>query len=156
MLVSLALVLISGQKFAVRKSSRRAWTIACLVLGVIVCMAAFGLARRAFDPGFRGMVRGVFRAAGKGSFTWRLARYEEHFPRIAQRPIFGWSRPDWSASADHTFVNPIGTALWFHILGRFGLLGLVCSSSVLLWPVVRVSSGCRGIPGARLPVRSCS
>jgi hypothetical protein len=151
MLVSLAFLLVLGQKWSVRMGSRRAWMIALFLLGMVVCVAAFGLARRASDPGFRALVRGAFQSIGKESFTWRLARYEEQFSetkmtKIAQRPILGWSRPDWSASADHTLHDPIGTGLWFHTLGRFGLLGLASSTAVLLWPVVRVLR--------RLPARS--
>jgi hypothetical protein len=146
LLAALALLLVSGQRWSVRMGSRRAWTMALIVLGMVACVMVVGLARRALDPGVRDLFRGAFRAVGKGSFTWRLARYEEQFPTIAARPILGWSRADWSASADHTFVDPIGTGLWFHTLGRFGLIGLVCSTTVLLWPVVRVLH--------RLPPRS--
>jgi hypothetical protein len=144
MLVSLAFLLVSGQKRPVRMGSRRAWMIAIFLVGMVVCVAAFGLARRASDPGFRALVRGAFGAVGKGSLPWRLARYLDQIPRFAQRPILGWSRPDWSA--DHTFVDPISTGLWFHTLGRYGLLGLACSTAVLLGPVVRVLR--------RLPARS--
>jgi hypothetical protein len=146
MLVALALLLASGQKWSVPMGSRRVWTIVLIALGMVACLLAVGLARRGLGPGFRSMFRGAFLAVGKGSFTWRLARYEEQFPTIAARPILGWSRPDWSSSVDHTFVDPIATGLWFHTLGRFGLIGLACSTVVLLLPVVRVLY--------RLPARS--
>jgi hypothetical protein len=146
MLVSLAFLLGSGQKWSVRMGSRRAGMVAVFLLGVVVCGVGVGLAGRASDPGFRAQVRGAFQSVGRGSFTWRLARYEEQFRRVAQRPILGWSRPDWSASPDHPDVDPISTGLWFHTLGRFGLLGLACSTAVLLGPVVRVLR--------RLPARS--
>ena len=138
MLVSLALLLFVGQKSAVRRAPKRAWMIVVLVLGLVVGASVMVFARQSFDPGFRTALRGAFGAVGKGSFTWRMARYEDHFPQIARRPILGWARPDWSASADQTFVDPIGNGLWLHVLGRYGLLGLVSSAAVLTLPVLRV------------------
>src|SRR4051794_35070370 len=61
--------------------------VVAIVLGVVVLAATVVLARKAFDPEARHAVRAVFSTMGKGSFTWRLARYEEHFPQIAVRPI---------------------------------------------------------------------
>jgi hypothetical protein len=140
MLVSLALLLFVGQESAAPRARRRAWmvVVAVLVLGLVVGVSALGVARHSFDPGLRDALRGAFGAVGKGSFTWRLARYEDHFPQIGRRPILGWARPDWSASADHRFIDPIGTSLWLHVLGRYGLLGLVVSSAVPILPVLRV------------------
>jgi hypothetical protein len=144
MFLSLGILLIPGQERARRWTPRRAWVIGLVVLGVVVGGSAVVLARQAPGSGFRTAIRGAFRAIGKSSLTWRLARYEDQFPRIAQRPLLGWSRPDWSASADHRFVDPIGTGLWFHVLGRYGLLGLVSATAVLSAPVVGVI---RGLPG---------
>jgi hypothetical protein len=85
--------------------------------------------------GLRGKVRGVFRDLGKTSFTWRLARAEENLGRIAERPVLGWGRPDWSAADDGPFFDPAALSLWLMASGMFGAIGLICSTAVLLVPV---------------------
>jgi hypothetical protein len=86
----------------------------------------------------RGKVRDAFREIGKSSFTWRLARAEENLPRVAQRPVLGWSRPDWSIAEDGTFLDPAALGLWLMTLGMFGAVGLACSTATVLLPVGEV------------------
>ena len=83
-------------------------------------------------------VRDLFRSIDKTSFTWRLARSEEDLPRIAERPILGWARPDWSAAPDGHFINPVALGLWLTTLGSYGIVGLTCVAATLLLPVFEV------------------
>jgi len=138
MLTAVIPLLIMERRSTLGTGPSRTWVTATIILGMIAGMAMIGFARQAVDPGLRHSIRETFAAVGKTSFTWRMARYEELFPRIAQRPILGWSRPDWSASADQTFVNPIGNGLWLLILGMYGLIGLVASTAVLVLPIFHV------------------
>jgi hypothetical protein len=103
--------------------------------------------------GLRGKVRGAFREIGKTSFTWRLARSEEHLARVVQRPVLGWSRPDWSAAEDGRFVNPVNFGFWLSALGMFGAVGLTFSAATLLLPIGEVL---RKLPASAWVHGSCS
>ena len=105
---------------------------------VVVLIIATAVAEAAGGGGVREQVRDVFAGAGKQSFNWRLARYKEFFPQVMKAPILGWGRANWSATADHTFVNPVNLGLWLLALGMYGAFGLVASTLVLTLPVVEV------------------
>jgi len=89
-------------------------------------------------PALRVKVRELFQSIGKTSFTWRLARSGEDLDRIAERPALGWAQPDWSATPDGTFVNPVNLGLWLMTLGSYGAVGMTCATAVLLLPVEEV------------------
>lgn len=86
----------------------------------------------------RGKVRSAFHGMNKSSFTWRLARYEENVGRATEHPILGLARPNWSASADETFLDPVALGLWLFTLGSFGLVGMTASTLVLTLPAGEV------------------
>jgi hypothetical protein len=121
-----------------------------LALAVSTALAASGGA-----GGLRSQVREAFIGIGKTSFTWRLARSEQHLARVAERPALGWARADWSAAPGHTFVNPVNLGLWLLALGMYGAAGLICLALVLVLPVAEVlkwlpprswlNPGCSGV-----------
>jgi hypothetical protein len=88
--------------------------------------------------GLRDSVRSAFIGVGKSSFTWRLARSGDVLPRVAERPLLGWARADWSAAPGHTFFNPVNLGLWLLVLGMYGVAGLTVVALVLALPVVEV------------------
>jgi len=109
--------------------------------GVVVAallLAASAAPVGAAEGGLRGRVRDAFRGAGKGSFNWRLARSGEHLARVAERPVLGWGRADWSAAPGGEFVNPVNLGLWLLAAGMYGAVGLAASTLVLTLPVVEV------------------
>jgi hypothetical protein len=108
-----------------------------LLLALAVASAVVA-AERANWGALRVKVREVFHSIGKSSFTWRLARSEEDLDRVAERPLLGWGRPDWSAAPDGKFVNPVNLGLWLTTLGSYGIIGLTCMTAVLLLPVAQV------------------
>jgi hypothetical protein len=118
-----------------RASAAVGAAVLALAVAGSVAVAAAG------DPGgsgLRGKVRGLFHGIGKSSFTWRLARSQENLPRIAERPVLGWGRADWSAGAGGTFFNPVNLGLWLLVSGMFGAVGLIAAGATLLVPVAEV------------------
>lgn len=88
-------------------------------------------------PGGREQVRSMFRGLGKSSFTWRLARLEEHWPQLAERPLIGWGRADWSRlTTDGTFADPVALSLGFLAAGQLGLVGALALAGVLFLPIL--------------------
>lgn len=101
---------------------------------VIMTVLAVWLAA---DPGkARAVARGSFSSVGKGSFTWRMARTEESFGRIALRPWLGWGRSDWSGAPEGRFVNPVNLPLWLLSTGMFGASGTLALLAIVTVPVV--------------------
>ena len=109
------------------------------VAAVLAVAVAAGVLAMGTSGGLRQALRGAFSSAGKVSFTWRMARYEDNLRRAAERPILGRGRADWSNASDGTFVNPVNLGLWFHALGMFGAVGLVASTAVFAGPVIEVA-----------------
>lgn len=101
---------------------------AAIVAGVLLAAGAGPLRSRARD---------LFRSIGKGSFTWRLARYEEMLPRAAGSPWIGLGRADWSAATDGTFADPAALGAWALIFGHYGAIAAAASLAVLAWPAAR-------------------
>ena len=134
--VLVPLVLVRRLIWMLRSAS--AGMAAAVLLLAVVGASAVLAAEEGSWAGLRGKVRGVFREMGKTSFTWRLARSEENLVRVAERPVLGWGRPDWSAAENGIFVNPVNLGLWLTAVGMYGAAGLVCSSAVLLLPVEEV------------------
>ena len=85
----------------------------------------------------RDQVRNVIAGAGKQSFNWRLARALEYLPLIKERPWLGWGTADWSAAADHAFLNPVNLGLWLLSLGMYGITGLACLILLLTLPIAQ-------------------
>ncbi|MEO7728427.1 MAG: hypothetical protein ABIS45_14325 [Burkholderiales bacterium] len=73
----------------------------------------------------------IFRSAGRGSFTWRIARDQTALTLIRERPVVGLARWDWWRDKGE---RPWG--LVFLIFGQFGLVGFVLAFGSLLVPVL--------------------
>jgi hypothetical protein len=73
----------------------------------------------------------VFRAAGRGSFTWRISQDQKLLPDAMARPVAGSAAWDW--------WRPKGTRPWglsVLVLGQFGLVGLgLCFGALLAAPL---------------------
>ena len=105
--------------------------------------AVIGLAVTSFSAeaaigGLRERVRGVFAGAGKQSFTWRIARYEELTALALQKPLLGRGVLNWSPSPGHGFLDPVALGLWLFTLGTYGLVGLAAMTLVLVLPILEV------------------
>jgi hypothetical protein len=128
------------------------WAIGLMVLFV---SGTALVALRGGPGGARGAVRDTFAGAGKTSFTWRLARSEDLLPRVAEAPILGHARADWSPRPGHTFVNPVNLGLWVLVLGMYGAAGLAALALLLALPVAEavkwlpprawLNPGCSGV-----------
>lgn len=133
MLVALA-PLVANRRTGI--SLRSVMVTGVVLLSLAIAAAGAWVVFNGGVEGLRGQVRGLFGAIGRGSFTWRLARIEEHFPQMARRPILGWGRADWSSrSPGGTFEAPPALSLWLHVTGMFGATGLVASASLMLLPI---------------------
>ena len=132
-IVLTAVVLIPMMAAKSRRSWARPAAVGVVVLAGLVIAAGVALVGKD-----REKARGVARTVGKGSFTWRLGRYEENLPRLAERPILGRARADWSAEADGTFVDPVALGLWMPALGLYGVVGLFALTLATTLPVVEV------------------
>jgi hypothetical protein len=108
----------------------------CLTIGAGLVVAAISLSRS--------RLRGLFGEVGKGSFTWRLARYEQFMAEAARRPVLGHGRADWSPMPDGTFIDPAAMGLWFHTFGTFGVVGALATAGVLICPLVLLVAGRHG------------
>jgi hypothetical protein len=146
MALALAPLLVVSRGWTVSARPKVAATLA--VVAIVTVAAAVGLALAAETGVLRQSVRRVFSQSGKSSFTWRLARAEENLPRIAERPVLGWSRADWSARPGGTFDNPVNIGLPVLAAGMFGMIGLTAVIGVFLSPVIEV--------GRWLPLRAWS
>jgi hypothetical protein len=74
----------------------------------------------------------VFRAAGRGSFIWRMARDQRALTLISEHPVIGAGRWDW--------WRPNGERPWgllLMIVGQFGVVGMVLAFGSLLMPAIR-------------------
>ncbi len=89
--------------------------------------------------GLREQARSFFLGIGKGSFTWRLARYQDLFATAAAHPVLGWGRPDWPlwGQAD-ALACPVSLGFWLFALGMYGIVGLAAATLVLVLPLVEV------------------
>jgi hypothetical protein len=136
MLAVVLVVVLLRQRERFRFRARRAY--AAVAAGVLVLALTGSVAVAAAEAGgwsgLRNTVRGFFRDIGKASFTWRLARSEENVRRIAERPLLGWGRADWSAAAGGTFVNPVNIGWWVLAAGMFGAVGVVSAATALMLP----------------------
>ena len=84
MLVALA-PLVANRRTGI--SLRSVMVTGVVLLSLAIAAAGAWVVLNGGVEGLRGQVRGLFGAIGRGSFTWRLARIEDHFPQMAQRPI---------------------------------------------------------------------
>ena len=124
-----------------------------IVAGVVLAIAAVAVvgawAIMVGAGGVRDQFRAIFHGIGKSSFTWRLARIVENLPRLAERPILGWGRADWSRlTPDGTFPDPITLSFWFLVSGMYGAFGLLASAALLLLPIA-ASANAPPIPRPR-------
>jgi hypothetical protein len=142
MLLALLPLIAIGQSGEYRR-----WLIVAGVFLVIAVVAALTSMVIVGGPGgIQGQLRSLFHGIGKQSFTWRLARIVEDFPQLAQRPILGWGRADWSGlSPDGSFQDPIALSFWFLVTGMYGALGLLASASLLLLPIAASASRVRSL-----------
>lgn len=115
---------------------RRRLIVAGIVLTIAAVVTAGVWVVLVGPGGARGELRALFHGVGKSSFTWRLARVVDHLPRLAERPILGWGRADWSGlSPDGSFLDPIALSFWFLVSGAYGGFGLLASAGLLMLPV---------------------
>jgi hypothetical protein len=76
----------------------------------------------------------VFRAAGRGSFTWRISQDQKLLPEIKAHPLAGSAQWDWFRSKN---TRPWGLAML--LLGQFGLVGLSLCFGAVLWSALRAA-----------------
>ena len=76
----------------------------------------------------------AFKAAGRGSFTWRISQDQKLMPEIKAHPVVGSGQWDWWRAKD---TRPWGLAML--LLGQFGAIGLVLCFGAVLWPALRVA-----------------
>jgi hypothetical protein len=74
----------------------------------------------------------VFRASGRGSFTWRISQDQKAMGLVKSTALVGQGRWDWWRPLN---TRPWGLALL--LVGQFGLIGLVCAFGALLAPSMR-------------------
>jgi hypothetical protein len=74
----------------------------------------------------------AFRAAGRGSFTWRISQDQKLLAEIKAHPVVGSAQWDWWRAKN---TRPWGLAML--LLGQFGLVGLSLCFGSLLWPALR-------------------
>ncbi|MFO0953214.1 MAG: hypothetical protein U0835_19075 [Isosphaeraceae bacterium] len=113
-----------------------------VVVVALVLAAAGGVAAAVASGGsLRQKVQGAFVDAGKRSFTWRVARYQEFLGRAAQRPVLG--RAGRLAGEGRPRVREPGEpGALVHAFGMLGAVGLIASTAVFLGPLVS-AGGCR-------------
>jgi hypothetical protein len=73
----------------------------------------------------------VFRASGRGSFTWRISQDQKALDLVKSTALVGQAHWDWWRSLN---TRPWGLALL--LVGQFGLIGWVCAFGALLAPAV--------------------
>jgi hypothetical protein len=133
MALASALPLLRRAPRAVR---RPAVLVASAVLAVALAAAAAVAVKAGTGGGARELVRSAFGRVGKGSFVWRLGRYEDNLPRLAARPVLGWGRADWSAAPDGRFSDPVAQGLWCMAAGAYGAVGAASLYAALTVPAV--------------------
>ncbi len=74
----------------------------------------------------------TFRAAGRGSFTWRISQDQKLLAEIKAHPVVGSAKWDWWRAKN---TRPWGLAML--LLGQFGLVGLLLCFGSVLWPALR-------------------
>ncbi len=74
----------------------------------------------------------AFRAAGRGSFTWRISQDQKLLSEIKAHPVVGHGQWDWWHAKN---TRPWGLAML--LLGQFGLVGLSLCFGSVLWPALR-------------------
>ena len=74
----------------------------------------------------------VFKAAGRGSFTWRISQDQKLLPEIKAHPWVGSGQWDWWRAKN---TRPWGLAML--LLGQFGAVGLTLCFGSVLWPALR-------------------
>jgi hypothetical protein len=74
----------------------------------------------------------AFRAAGRGSFTWRISQDQKLLAEIKAHPVVGSAQWDWWREKN---TRPWGLAML--LLGQFGLVGLTLCFGSVLWPALR-------------------
>jgi hypothetical protein len=74
----------------------------------------------------------AFRAAGRGSFTWRISQDQKLLAEIKAHPVVGSAKWDWWRAKN---TRPWGLAML--LLGQFGLVGLTLCFGSVLWPALR-------------------
>jgi hypothetical protein len=134
-LMALALVPVARSGWTIPRRVVRSAVIATFLMAIAVSI--YVVFMLTINPGgLREQVRGAFLTIGKSSLTWRLARFEELVPRAAERPLVGWGVADWSPYPGGEFVDPVGLGLWLMTFGRYGVIGLVTSTVVLVAPIL--------------------
>ena len=88
--------------------------------------------RLATDSALGQRVVAGFKAAGRGSFTWRISQDQKVLKVALVRPIIGQARWDWWRSQQ---MRPWGLAML--VLGQFGLIGLGLWLGSLLLPALQ-------------------
>ena len=74
----------------------------------------------------------AFKAAGRGSFTWRISQDQKLLPEIKAHPVVGSAQWDWWRVKN---TRPWGLAML--LLGQFGAVGLMLCFGSVLWPALR-------------------
>ena len=74
----------------------------------------------------------TFRAAGRGSFTWRISQDQKLLADIKTHPVVGSAQWDWWRAKG---TRPWGLAML--MLGQFGLVGVTLCFGAVLWPALR-------------------
>jgi hypothetical protein len=107
---------------------------AAVVVSAVYVSGVVPVARIANETSLGRAVVGAIKSVGRRSFTWRIAQDQRALPLATARPLVGTGQWDWWRPQPS---RPWGLAML--LLGQFGLVGVVLSSSVLLLPAARVA-----------------
>ena len=125
------LLLFSAQFLRVR------WVVfgslGALILGTLIyASGAIPINQIGKSTAWGQSVVSVFKAAGRGSFTWRISQDQKLLPEIKAHPWLGSGQWDWWRAKN---TRPWGLAML--LLGQFGAVGLTLCFGSVLWPALR-------------------
>ena len=104
---------------------------ASLVCGAVYLSGALPIAQLGKETTVGRKVVEVFKASGRGSFTWRISQDQKAMGLVKSTALVGHGYWDWWRSLN---TPPWGLALL--LVGQFGLIGLVCAFGAMLAPAM--------------------
>jgi hypothetical protein len=102
-----------------------------LVCGAVYLSGALPIAQLGKETTVGRKVVEVFKASGRGSFTWRISQDQKAMGLVKSTVLVGQGHWDWWRSLN---TRPWGLAIL--LVGQFGLIGLVCAFGAMLAPAV--------------------
>jgi hypothetical protein len=105
-----------------------------LALALVYVSGAVPVVRIAKETAVGRAVVDTFKAVGRGSFTWRVARDQQALDQVQANLVTGSARWDWWREQQS---RPWGLAML--LLGQFGLIGVLLAFGTLSAPAARVA-----------------